>query len=636
MFLKILAVLATLIAVIFSTLILIGLWVGRNPPSPTLPTIGPEDAEDRVLITSDLELPTLAHFLRSATSGRLPNGAPSPLPRFPAAEIARLARPYAEWAPKPFSELPSVALVPGVAAGGVSPPVMIRVAHVMGGLDEVVKGVVGREVERGFRVVKAKVWFGIAPVTEVDWRERSLDERSNIEEAIAIIRLVVDVFEYLREPDVQGRLRDGYNRIWAEWDIFQDAVNAMQDEKGEERPEWSLSKLWQEYMQNHFAFMESQARAWVFRRLLTLHTVWMTHFMDVLQSGHSINDTQTTVRIDHHAMLILNALLDFYADADISIRARTDGFYFAHGVDKRLVGGDTPEKSPKRLNGVYAGIEAKREADMRSVLQAAANEHKRMYEAATKVPGFMKAPMALTHREFGHKKVQPQFEAPLPLEAEGWIRELGMGEVETFGFVAYRVSYEESDDKWAEFLRKVERGVELGWDDVVGAESMKRKATLNWVDGQAAGIVEGDLGGVQRHFNSNIPSSATVSNQLCIVATSDAVSSFLSPPTAKSTGNSQPYLIAMFASETTPPPPTEKASANAASHNTDDTTTTPPPSPTAFKIPPRLLYTDLYSLGVYYPILSPVDFAALAAQHPLGLYQGFSTGVRRREWRKEK
>lgn len=63
---------------------------------------------------------------------------------------------------------------------------------------------------------------------------------------------------------------------------------------------------------------------------------------------------------------------------------------------------------------------------------------------------------------------------------------------------------------------------------------------------------------------------------------------------------------------------------------------TSPSAPTAFKTPPRLLYTDLYALGVYYPTLSVVDFAALAAQHPLGLYKGFSTGVRRREWRKVK
>lgn len=315
--------------------------------------------------------------------------------------------------------------------------------------------------------------------------------------------------------------------------------------------------------------MESQARAWAFRRLLALHTICKTHFMDVLQSGHSINDTQTTVRIDHHAMLILNTLLDLYLDADISIRARTDGFNFAHGVDRRLIGGNTPEKPPKWLNGVYAGIEAKRVADMRSVVQAAVNEHKRAYEATRRVPGFMNAPMAVTHREFGYKQVQPQVEAPLLLEAEGWVRDLGRDEVETFGFVAYRVSYEESDNKWAAFLRKVERSVELGWDDVVGAENTKGKAMLHWVDGQAVGIAEGDLEGVQRyvcyflirvdetnmcrHFNSNIPSSLTVSNQICMVATADAVSSFLFPSISEGTDHSLPYLIAVSASKTIPP-----------------------------------------------------------------------------------
>ena len=393
--------------------------------------------------------------------------------------------------------------------------------------------------------------------------------------------------------------------------------------------------------------MESQARAWVFRRLLVLYTIWKTHFLEVLQSGRPINETQTTVRIDHQAMLILNALLDLYLDADIAIRGRTDGFNFAHGVDRRLLNGDKPEISPKRLNGIYAGIEAKRVADMRSVLKAAVKEHKRAYEAETKVPDFMKAPMAITHREFGHKRLQPQFEAPLKLEAEGWVRELGGDEVEGFGFVAYRVSYKESEDDWAEFLGKVEQGVELGWEGVVGAEGMKKKATLQWVDGQAVGIAEGDLEGVQRyvcdfiirvdetnicrHFNANLPSSPTVSNQICIVATPDAVSSFLFPPTAKSTDDSQPYLIAVPASTTTPPPPSKKDSGDATSHSTD---TTPPPGLTTFKIPPRLLYTDVYSLGVYYPSLSAADFAALAAQHPLGLYQGSSTGVRRREWRK--
>lgn len=89
----------------------------------------------------------------------------------------------------------------------------------------------------------------MAPVTDASWRMRDLDGEGNIEEALATIRQVLRVFEHLLQPDVQGALRDGYNRIWCEWDIFQDAVNATYEARGESKPEWSLSKLWQEYME---------------------------------------------------------------------------------------------------------------------------------------------------------------------------------------------------------------------------------------------------------------------------------------------------------------------------------------------------------------------------------------------------
>lgn len=94
-----------------------------------------------------------------------------------------------------------------------------------------------------------QVWFGIAPVSGASWRSRGLDDEDNIEEALAIIQQVVDVFTYFLSPDVQGRMRDTYNQIWCELDIFQDAVNAMSEAAGEEKPEWNIAKLWQEYME---------------------------------------------------------------------------------------------------------------------------------------------------------------------------------------------------------------------------------------------------------------------------------------------------------------------------------------------------------------------------------------------------
>lgn len=85
------------------------------------------------------------------------------------------------------------------------------------------------------------------------------------------------------------------------------------------------------------------------------------------------------------------------------------------------------------------------------------------------------------------------------------------------------------------------------------------------------------------HFNSYTPSSLTVSNQLCIVATPDTVSSFLSPIYSRGHRLSTVvlYLVVASTSATTPPSPSNKFPANATSHNTGDTTMTPPDGPTA-------------------------------------------------------
>lgn len=88
----------------------------------------------------------------------------------------------------------------------------------------------------------------MAPVSDARWRSEGLDEQDNIEEALSFIQQVVDVFEYLRSPEVQGGLRDIFNQVWAELDTFQDAINAEYTAKGDSVPEWSLSQLWQEYV----------------------------------------------------------------------------------------------------------------------------------------------------------------------------------------------------------------------------------------------------------------------------------------------------------------------------------------------------------------------------------------------------
>jgi hypothetical protein len=83
---------------------------------------------------------------------------------------------------------------------------------------------------------------------ECHWKAKRLDDEDKIEEALSVLQSVCDVFDYWRRPDIQGSLRATHNKVFIELDVFQDAMKALYAEKGETPPEWSVSKLWQDFV----------------------------------------------------------------------------------------------------------------------------------------------------------------------------------------------------------------------------------------------------------------------------------------------------------------------------------------------------------------------------------------------------
>lgn len=244
--------------------------------------------------------------------------------------------------------------------------------------------------------------------------------------------------------------------------------------------------------------MEHQARAWVFQRLLSLHTIWKTHFIDVMQSGRQLNDTQVTVKIDHQAMMVINRILDLYVEADIGIRTRTDGFHMVHGIHRLLAGAVSGEKSTRQLNKIYGKIEKARVAALRNFLKTVLAQGEAQVSQNNPMPRFMKPVTRVTNREFAHKKCQPEFENPLALKTESWIRDVSDDNAATFGFVIYRISYTQSNEQWIKFLGLLEEGLNSSWEGYVDVESAKKKATLEWVDGREYNMAEGDLNAVRK------------------------------------------------------------------------------------------------------------------------------------------
>ncbi len=85
-------------------------------------------------------------------------------------------------------------------------------------------------------------------MTEARWKSKGLDEQDNIEEALAIIEQVVDVWKHLCTPKIQGDIRYMHNKIWTEIDVFQDAITARASSRGEPAPEYNFTQLWHEYI----------------------------------------------------------------------------------------------------------------------------------------------------------------------------------------------------------------------------------------------------------------------------------------------------------------------------------------------------------------------------------------------------
>ncbi|KAK0122479.1 hypothetical protein ONS95_010710 [Cadophora gregata] len=555
----------------------------------------------------------------------MPGGNRTEFPVFPHSEMPFLAQKYEEWAPEPFNKLPAPQGIFGPASP-VSPAPMIRWMHILGGLDDIVAmafsgQMFSTNVERSFKVVKTKVWLGIVPVTDARWRAKGLDATDNIEEALAIINQVVDVFKHLAKPEVQGDLRNINIKLWAEIDVFQDACNAVRTTKGEPAPEWSLTKLWETFNEHHFKYMEEQARSWAFTHLKTLHNIWKKKFLTTFQSGRILNDTQATVRIDHYDMMIMRKIQELQFEADLYIRSRTDGFITAsREINPALSKIDSPKE---QLNEIYRNIEISRISAMEAAFMTTSQARTQHRHRVAPVPAFLEEPSLNTDREFAHKALQPEIENPPAMRMERWVREQMDEKVERFGFVIYRLAYEGSDGAWKQFLRKVETGIESGLEGLIGVNGIKSKMTLHWIDGREGKIPEGDINAARKDFKSisSLPSFPTgLAQSKFLAITPDSLFSFSDAREGDRKGDYRGFLQAVDA-DFDPSKEEQNRKANPKGYDG------------SFKIIDQLVWTDLFAVSVACHAQTMQDYWALAAQHPWGVYVGPTTGVRRRQWR---
>lgn len=245
--------------------------------------------------------------------------------------------------------------------------------------------------------------------------------------------------------------------------------------------------------------MEVQARAWVFKRLKVIFTSFKMHFVAAMSEGtRQVSSTQRTIRLNGFDMLIMNQLLDIYVDADLLIHRPTDGFISTLGIQRELGEAISEQATEAELTRIYAKIETDNMQMNREFLQQAIDarvgyRQDVMPEGLGRLPDFLNAPSDMIDREGGHKSLQPEIQNPPPMRPEPWVAALMSERAGKFGYVVYRLSYDEGPEDWAAFLRRFKDGLNSGWEGVVGAAAIRDREILHWIDGKTENIPEGDV-----------------------------------------------------------------------------------------------------------------------------------------------
>lgn len=202
---------------------------------------------------SRYEIQIINHFFEAASNGYFPGGHRVLEKLMPKETVVELSKPYREWAPPSFWRLDM--------------PCILRVMTKATGLDNIMSMIVTSTPDLDINVnyMKSRVcstiatswsivlkilqiWEGVQPIPQCRWDIKKLDDRSNIEDALAYMTMVVDVFKYIAKPEIQGAIRDANNSIVVEFSIFMDAMVAANAEKSQAAPDYDLSKLYMTYM----------------------------------------------------------------------------------------------------------------------------------------------------------------------------------------------------------------------------------------------------------------------------------------------------------------------------------------------------------------------------------------------------
>jgi hypothetical protein len=506
-------------------------WI--NPDGPTGRPIGlvnpiskPETGKEIWIHETPLPIGTLGRFVEFLSNHRLSNGQMTTIPTLSPSDMTKFMKPYNDWAPAPYNNnhIPSDSAMNrfGMCFTGFADMLDFEAIFSGGGFSEPTK------IEFELEICRQRLWAGMVPLSDRRWAEKKLDSPENIDLAVEHLLKTCDMV-YFSLPETSRNVRRAYNKgydIFVHFDTVLDAFYATTLNTPRPSPVPRLADLWAEFFFSHVKFITNRIHTWAASRVDRLADA-MVHRIQTaptLPGATRMSPEQDALvtqferlshiirRIDETILFPLvgfkNTLPHWRHAASPPI-VNWPQYIQSHGATP--LGGNYPVDIQQRVEVYYQRV-----ANLvRQEITRRAARNIDTPIAPGNVGTFSGEGVAEPMRDViaayaqGRRELRGEAE---PVREEMWIGALRRSmESQTdgrppmytkWGFVAYRLWYGHSDEQWATFLRKFEADVNNWGAGVAGAEAVKEKLEIRWVDGRDVGIAEGDVEGARKHFKT--------------------------------------------------------------------------------------------------------------------------------------
>ncbi|CAG7924892.1 unnamed protein product [Penicillium olsonii] len=582
-------------------------------------------SQDLPIVDALIEPRAILHFIGFITQGWLPNGKKTDLPLVDQDEFPLFMTPSSQWAPAPSNQ-------------STTPIVEKAMARISGTED--LSGLC--QVGQNIHFLKSRLWGGLDPVPESQWREKDLNNLENFAIAHEYLTSVIAVFEYLNIPQIRTNMRDTFNKISGDFEEMQNALNARRRAQGSTSPDINLTALWEQFIRAQYEVITSTAHSWILARTAEVREPILSSLSAIPNENHQLPESKALMQ-KWGDLMAVNSMADF------TIWIPMDGYNGYQAPSEIVAGLHNPDLASQDKDYGFAEllmsqltkvIETQNEAakvEGPSAVQSEAARRER-FSVSTVVQDQLR------------EKIRGQTPSPQP-PVQPWIQQLLRGQEDIlamapkeredlgFGLAIYRAAHKFSDEEWETFKQRLESHLSAWGEGLQRADELKPLLKLHWFDCQELGFeTTKSIPEARRHFQGLQALdewSYKLAPSVFLVADSMGVASYIEDGIYASYKKDKGLLDGDFQGHVLAIDPNfdESTLANeSGSEKTEDSQDKVLQYPGQMRIHGNLVWSELYPMLM----LQSVRLENLwlqAREHPVKMYTGMTVPSQLEPWR---